>query len=55
VKSDATPAITLDGRICSIVGPVVIETEADADWDKSAMLVAVTEIAFGEGAASGAV
>lgn len=55
VKSAATPAITLEGKICSIAGPEVIETVAVANCDKSAKLVAITEIAFGEGAASGAV
>ena len=55
VKSAATPAITLDGKICSIAGPLVIATVAVPDCDRSAKLVATTEIAFGDGAASGAV
>jgi hypothetical protein len=48
------PAITLEGRILSITGPFVIATVAEADFVGSATLVAVTEIALGEGAAVGA-
>ena len=54
VKLDATPAITLDGRICSIVGPLVIATFAVAEREGSATLVAITEIEFGDGANCGA-
>jgi hypothetical protein len=49
------PATTLEGRIASIVGPLVIEIAALAFFVESAALVAVTVIAFGEGAAAGAV
>jgi hypothetical protein len=38
-----------------MVGPLVIATLAVADFVGSATLIAVTEIAFGEGAALGAV
>jgi hypothetical protein len=55
VKLDATPAITEDGSICSIVGPLVMDTLAVADFVGSARLVAVTETAFGDGATLGAV
>ena len=48
------PAIALDGRSMSIIGPLVSATVAEADFVASAWLVAVTEIAFGEGAAVGA-
>jgi len=47
--------MVLDGRIASIAGPLEIEMVADADFVGSASLVAITEIAFGEGAALGAV
>jgi len=54
--NDSTaPAITLDGRIASIAGPLVRVIVAEADFVESAWLVATTEIAFGEGAALGAV
>jgi hypothetical protein len=55
VKLDATPAITDEGRICSIAGPLVMETLATPDLVGSATLVAITEIAFGDGATFGAV
>lgn len=47
--------MTLEGRIVSITGPLVRATVAAADFVGSAWLVAITEIAFGEGAAPGAV
>ena len=55
VNPSTDPAITLDGRITSISGPVFIVIVAVADFVESAWLVAVIEIAFGEGAAVGAV
>jgi hypothetical protein len=48
------PAMMLEGRIFSIIGPFVIAIIADANFVASAWLVAVTEIALGEGAAFGA-
>lgn len=54
-KLSTAPAITLDGRITSIVGPLVIAIMADADFVGSAWLTAMTEIALGEGAEAGAV
>jgi hypothetical protein len=45
----------LDGRITSIVGPDVMAIVADADFVLSAWLVAMIEMAFGEGATVGAV
>jgi hypothetical protein len=39
----------------SIMGPLVMEAVADADFVESASLVAITEIALGDGAADGAV
>lgn len=53
-KLSTAPAMTLDGRITSIVGPLVMAIVAEADFDGSAALVATTEIAFGDGAAAGA-
>ena len=47
--------MVLDGRRASIAGPLEIEIVADADFVGSASLVAITEIALGEGAALGAV
>jgi hypothetical protein len=47
--------MVLDGRMTSIAGPLEIEIVADADFVGSASLVAMTEIALGEGAALGAV
>src|SRR5579872_5079489 len=46
------PAMTLDGNSTSIAAPLVSTTVAVADCDGSAWLVAVTEIALGEGAAA---
>ena len=54
-KASTSPAMVLDGRMASIAGPLEIEIVADADFVGSASLVAVTEIALGEGAALGAV
>jgi len=53
-KLSTAPAITLDGRITSIAGPLVMVTAAVADFVPSARLVATTEMPFGEGAAVGA-
>ena len=53
-KLSAAPAITLDGSITLIVGPLVIATVAVADFVASARLVAITDIALGEGATVGA-
>jgi hypothetical protein len=53
-KLSTEPAITLEGRICSITRPLVIDTVAEADFVGSAELVAITEIAFGDGAPDGA-
>ncbi len=53
-KPSAAPAITADGRIASIVGPLEIAIVAAADFVGSAWLVAITEMPFGEGAAAGA-
>jgi hypothetical protein len=50
----AAPAITDEGRITSIIGPLEIAMVAAADFVGSAWLVAVTKIAFGDGAAAGA-
>ncbi|MGB6876887.1 MAG: hypothetical protein WBD87_12740 [Candidatus Acidiferrales bacterium] len=54
-KLCCAPAITLEGRTVSIVGPDVIVTVAVPASDGFATLVAVMLIAFGEGAAPGAV
>ena len=53
-KPSTAPAIALEGRITSITGPLVIAIAAEADSVASAWLVAITEIAFGEGADVGA-
>jgi hypothetical protein len=53
-KLSAAPAITDDGRITSIIGPLEIASVAAADFVGSAWLVAITEIALGFGAAAGA-
>lgn len=53
-KLSTAPAITLDGRITSISGPLVMATVAVADFVASARLVAITDIALGEGATVGA-
>src|ERR1700722_2692841 len=55
VKPEATPAITLDGSICSMLGPLVIVSTEVALTAGSATLVAMRSISFGEGALSGAV
>jgi hypothetical protein len=44
----------LEGRIVLIAGPLVSATVALADFVESATLVAVSRIAFGDGAAVGA-
>ena len=54
-KPSMAPAIALDGRITSMVGPDVMAIVADADFVLSASLVAMIEIAFGDGATEGAV
>lgn len=48
------PAMMLDGRIVSITGAEVSATVAVPASDGFATLVAVTVIAFGEGATAGA-
>ena len=53
-KPSIAPAIVLDGRITSMVGPDVMAIVADADFVLSAWLVAMIEMAFGEGATVGA-
>jgi len=53
-KPSTAPAIALDGRSTSIVGPFRIATVADADFVGSASLVATTETALGDGAVLGA-
>src|SRR5271154_4540653 len=54
-KLSTALANTLDGKITSIVGPLVIATVALADSLALAWVVAVTVTEFGEGAAVGAV
>ena len=54
-KPSIAPAIALEGRITSMVGPDVMAMVADADFVLSAMLVATLEMAFGDGATVGAV
>ena len=54
-KLSTAPAITLEGNSASIIGPSAIATIAVADLLGSASLVAITAMAFGEGAADGAV
>jgi hypothetical protein len=54
-KPSTAPAITLEGRIVSMTGPLVIVTAAAADFVLSAWLVAVTVIPLGDGADLGAV
>jgi len=49
------PAIALEGKITSMVGPDVTAMVADAVFVLSATLVAMIEIAFGDGAIVGAV
>jgi hypothetical protein len=45
--------MTLEGRILSITGPLVTAIVAAADFVGSTELVAITEIALGEGATDG--
>jgi len=54
-KPSMAPAIALDGRITSMVGPDVMAIVADADFVLSASLVATIEMAFGDGATEGEV
>ena len=54
-KPSIAPAIALAGRMASMVGPDVMAIVADADFVLSASLVAMIEIAFGDGATVGAV
>lgn len=54
-KLCCAPAITLEGRTVSIVGPDVTATVAAAVREGFAALVAVMRIAFGDGATAGAV
>src|ERR1700675_1283138 len=54
-KLSTAPAKTLEGKIISMVGPLVIATVALAVSLLSAWLVAITRPAFGEGADVGAV
>lgn len=54
-KPSTAPAIALEGRIVSITGPLVRATVAEEDFVESAWLVAITETAFGDGGAPGAV
>ena len=54
-KPPIAPAIALEGRTTSMVGPDVMAIVADADLLASAALAAMIEIAFGEGATVGAV
>src|ERR1700722_8955087 len=54
-KLSTAPAKVLEGSMTSMTGPLVMATVADADLVGSATLVAVIEMALGEGAAVGAV
>jgi len=54
-KLSTAPAITLEGKIRSIRGPLEITIVDEADFVVSAWLVAVIRIELGEGAAVGAV
>lgn len=54
-KLSTAPANTLDGRMISMVGPLVMATVALAALLASAWLVAITVTAFGEGARVGEV
>ena len=53
-KPSTAPAITLEGKIASMMGPVEMATAAVADFVGSATLVAMIEMALGDGAAVGA-
>src|SRR5579862_164351 len=55
VKLEATPAITLEGRICWILGPLLMTIEAVPEALGSAALTAFRVIEFGDGASFGAV
>src|ERR1700689_198064 len=52
-KLSTAPAITLDGRITSIAGPLVMVTAAVADFVASARLGAMPEMPLGERGAGG--
>src|ERR1700735_2925528 len=52
-KLSTAPAITLDGRITSIAGPLVMVMAAVADFVVSAIVVAMTEVPLGGGATVG--
>ncbi len=54
-KPSTAPAVTLDGSTVSIVGPVFTATTAVSVTGGVASVVATTAIAFGDGAAPGAV
>lgn len=54
-KLCCAPAMTLEGKTVSIVGPDVIATVAAAASEGVPTLVAVMVIAFGDGAVAGAV
>ena len=54
-KPSTAPAIALDGKITSMVGPDVMAIVADPDFVLSATLVAMIEMALGDGATVGAV
>ena len=53
-KLSTGSAVALDGRIASIVGPLMIPMAAEADLVGSAALVAVMATPFGDGAVLGA-
>src|SRR5271154_4811663 len=53
-KLSIAPEKTLEGRSTSITGPLVIAMVAVADFAGLATLVAITEMALGEGASAGA-
>lgn len=53
-KPSTAPAVTDEGKITSIIGPLEMAIVAAADFVGSAWLVAITEIALGEVAAAGA-
>jgi hypothetical protein len=53
-KLATAPATTLEGAISSITGELVTAIVAEADFVGSALLVAITEIAFGDGPVTGA-
>ena len=53
-NASTAPAMTLEGRRVSMVGPLVMATVAEADFVESATLVAMTAMPLGEGAELGA-